>query len=206
MRWLLPLILLVGCTSPDGETPDTDVETRSYLGGWPVRADRDTVPMGSWDQAPRVGRIFPPFTGVDQYGEEVHLADFAGEGPVMIDVSTGWCGICRETATWLAGGEDPSADRKWPDVPDKVDAGELRWITVLVENDFSQPATADDARAWHEDHPHDRIPVLEDGDAQVSEWARLYGYPQLFLLDDALRIQVATRGYTDALDAAQEGL
>ena len=92
-------------TADTAAPADTDPQ-RSYAGGWPVRPDRDALPTGDWSRRPRVGELFPPLVGQDAHGESVHLYDFAGDAPVVLDLSTVWCGICRELSGWLAGATD----------------------------------------------------------------------------------------------------
>ena len=80
------------------------------------------LPRGSWDDPPTLGEPIPPLVTVDADGEPVDLYDLAGDVPIVVDMSTEWCGICREIAAWLAGAHDPSSDAEWPGVPGKSPA------------------------------------------------------------------------------------
>lgn len=207
MMWLLAL----GCSTPEpvvlptSESPLSEPTAtvpatppaRTYAGGWPVHPDRDALPKGDWDRAPRVGRLFPPFVGRDVHGEDVHLYDFAGTGPVVVDLSTMWCGICQELAGWIAG--DPDTSFAPQSLVDAIDAGDVRWVTLLSEDLVGNPATADTVAAWHDAFPHPEVPVLLDDDAQVATWMRAYGYPRLILLDADLRIEAYDLGYDEVL-------
>ena len=202
--WLLACTGSVGGTAlppvSPAPTADTGVEGRTYVGGWPERPDLDELPTGDWERRPRVGERFPPFVGRDAFGDDVHLYDFLGEGPVVLDLSALWCGICREMASWLDrqqdGGFSPEALR------DAVDAGEVRWITVISEDVQGGPADEADVQAWHEAFPHPRVPVLLDADGSVASYVRAYGFPRLILLDEELRIVHHDRPYDEVLEAA----
>lgn len=206
----------IACTSAPVDTPTPDLPTvratadtgvlpptapaRSYSGGWPVRPDRDAIPTGSWGTRPRVGEPFPPLVGLDAFGDEVHLYDFAGDAPVVLDLSTVWCGICQEMAAWIDGSTDegfsPLALR------DAIDAGEVRWITVLSEGASGAPATEADVRAWHAAFPHPRVPVLLDAQGQTADYVRAFGYPRLVLLDADLRLVAYDQSYTEVMAMA----
>lgn len=75
----------------EGSDP-TDASSLIYTGGWPYNAEKDAVDDPGWDGKAREGKQFPRFVGVDQYGEEVDIYDYAmQEGkPVVIDLSAEW--------------------------------------------------------------------------------------------------------------------
>jgi len=180
-------------------TDPTDADDRIYQGGWPWRADKASLEQGAWDQRPREGEPVPWLTAVDQYGDTVVLGDFAGQGPVVVDLSTEWCGICRDMSTWLVGPGDPSWDQAYPGVREGVQSGRIRWITVLSQDARSGPADRATAQRWHQDVGHERIPVLADPQGRYSEWGRAWAYPSLLLLDDSLHLVRFNRGYDDTL-------
>lgn len=74
----------------EGSDP-TDADSLIYTGGWPYYYEKDTVDDPGWDGRSREGKQFPRFIGVDMYGEEVDIYDYAGHGkPLVIDLSAEW--------------------------------------------------------------------------------------------------------------------
>lgn len=72
-------------------TDPMDAESRIYTGYWPYNPDKDSVEDPGWDTRAAEGNAFPHFIGVDQYGEEVDIYDYAMQGrPVVIDLSAEW--------------------------------------------------------------------------------------------------------------------
>lgn len=182
----------------EGSDP-TDPEDRIYVGGWPYNPDKDDLPEGSWDTRPREGEPVPRLTAVDLYGDTVDLGDFAGHGPVVLDLSTEWCGVCRDISGWLASDGDDRYDARYPGLREAVQAGEVRWITVLSQDAQYGPADRPTAERWHADVGHPAIPVLVDPAASYSEWGRAYAYPSLLLLDEELRLVHFESGYAEVL-------
>ncbi len=196
-----------GYSDPDelafGSDP-TDPDDRIYQGGWPWRADKDQLDQGAWDERPREGEAVPWLTAVDQFGDDVVLGDFAGEGPVVVDLSTEWCGICREMSTWLVGPGDRTWDGQYPGVREAVQDGGVRWITVLSQDHEGRPSDWATSARWDAELGHERIPVLADPRGRYTDWSKSFGYPTLILLDADLRLVHLESGYAGTLQELSE--
>jgi thiol-disulfide isomerase/thioredoxin len=181
---------------PDGAevaagSDPSDPASGVYRGGWPFNPDKDALTPGASGTA-RLGERFRRWRLPDQYGEPVDLYDFAGHGaPVVIDVAGMWCEPCQWVAAMLAG-EDNELAAMFPHVAPAVAAGEVLWLTVLVQDEASGPVDLADQQAWADAWPQPRVPVLGGG-ADEAAYAAL-GLPTVWLLDDAMVPTVQTYG------------
>ncbi len=190
-----------------GTDPD-DPDDRIYTGGWPFNAHKDDLSDPGFDGTIAVGARVPRLVALDQYGDTVDLYDFAGSDvPVVLDLSAMWCGPCTEVAAWLAHEESPLMANfpVYAGIPDRVDAGEVLWVTVLFEDTSRDPASQEDAATWHQEWPAERVPVMLDDDRAMFDWIVPGSYPTLLVLDAQLEVQVFDRfTFTPALDALIE--
>jgi hypothetical protein len=147
----------------------------------------------------------PRFVGADQFGQPVDLYDLAGHGvPVVLDVSAGWCDPCRELAAWLDGAPSATFDvvPEWAAIRADVEEGRVLWVTLLFEDDVSQPADAAFAAEWAAAFPNPAIPVLADPESALTDWLFPGAYPSLNLASDAMILEVYDPfGFDAALDA-----
>jgi len=182
---------------PDGAEVDAgsdplDETSVVYAGGWPYNSDKDgygAPDIGDADVAE--GEQFARISLLDQFGDQVDLYDFAGQGAyVAVDISAVWCGPCNGIASWLSGGSDYYGfGDYWPNVHDKVDSGEVRWLTILGQDNYGSVPELDVLEDWYEDYPDDKVPVLADTDNE--EMANTYlqgGWPTVFLMDENMEI------------------
>lgn len=226
------LALLIACSdAPQKDTADSadsgagmdETEESPYTGDWPYNPDKDALGEPGWDTTAMVGAQVPRFVAVDQHGEMVDLYDFAGHGvPIVIDMGTQWCAPCKALAAYLSTGdmshlewEHESAEpgdyypwwsAEYEGLAERVQAGELYWITVLFsESEASGPATTEDCAEWDAAYPNPAIPVLADAQLQLKEWIGVQSYPVLNLIDDDMTLLVhATSGPSDVLRALHE--
>lgn len=192
-------------------TDPTDASSVIYDGGWPYVRHKDDVTDPGFEQVPGSGDRFVRFRGADQFGQGVDLYDFLDEDkPVMIDISAPWCGACLDISSWLAHG-DPTYDALYPGVRDAVDAGELRWITIVGEAMDGQPADPQTVATWHDVAGHEQIPVLAD----QSDVMLLYvgsgtdcsdTFPSLTLLSPGLVVAEGGQGPTSRVLEVAAGL
>ncbi|MEQ1500698.1 MAG: hypothetical protein ABMB14_00640 [Myxococcota bacterium] len=188
-----------------------DPDDRIYVGGWPYDPDKDALADPGFGGAIAVGATFPDLVAPDQFGDDVHLYDFAGE-MVMIEFATVWCTPCNAWAAYLLGdGPDPYFD--YPNLREAVQTGAVRWITVLIEDELGQTPLSSDAAAWAENHPNPAVPVLAPGNPSASvHYTGLGGFPTMVWLDPDLTVQAydveenaVTYEAAKALEAALTG-
>jgi hypothetical protein len=177
------------------ETDPLDAESRIYEGGWPYQRFKDDLADPGFDGVAEVGAAVPRFVAVDQHGERVDLYDYAlHDRPVVLDLSAGWCGACREIAAWLEGEPNSLAIPAELDViPARVAAGDILWVTIYFQDPSSSPADADDVAAWYASYPHPRIAVLADTDQVMLEWLWPGGYPSIQVLEPDMTLRAYDR-------------
>ena len=140
----------VGCSKDEPKTSNSDTgssEVESpYVGGWPFNPQKDELSDPGWDTMASQGATVPRFIGVDQYGDEVDLYDFAGQGvPIVIDIGTIYCEpellprtSVRTWNTWLGiprrRTSTPLVEEDGAALPDMIANGELYGITVLFNS------------------------------------------------------------------------
>ena len=176
--------------------------------GWPVWSGAASLGSPGFVGSPAVGDQLPRLAGVDQCGEEVHLYHLGGGPPLIISVHAMWSPPDRDMASWLAGtGGTPAGwTDDYDDVREAVEEGELRWVSLLLQNDSGGAATAADAVAWASDYPTDNVPVLTGEDVtSLFGWFGSKSVPYLVLVDG--NMQLLTFGSNpEVLDAAQNDL
>lgn len=131
----------------------------------------------------------PPTILVDQFGEEVDLHDFAGQGKyLMLDVSAIWCGPCNGLASWLSGGRDDYGyESAWPEIKELVESHSVFWVTILVQDLYGATPELDDIQGWYEDYEDPWVPVLADDETWITIAP---AYPSMYLFDpDMMLVQ-----------------
>ena len=188
-------------------TDPGDEDDVIYAGGWPYQPEKDDIEDPGWEGTPAVGATFPRFVGLDQFGDEVDLYDFAFQGkPIAIDLSTWWCGFCQEMALWLD--YRPSFYDTLYDstIPDLVADGEIYWITILFEDFDGNAASHSDVAGWYIAFPNPEVPILLDESganwsAHTISYVDPHGIPTVQLLDEDLSFLVYDdHAYADTLD------
>lgn len=169
-------------------TDPLDEESRIYEGYWPYQPDKDAFESTDWDDFEAdEGQFLPRHVMVDQWGQEVDLHDFAGQGKyVMIDVSAIWCGPCNGLASWLTDGRDDYGyDSTWPEIKELVESQSIYWITVLVQDNNGAVPDLDDIEGWYEDYEDPYVPVFADDE----EWINIApAYPSMYLFSPELEL------------------
>jgi thiol-disulfide isomerase/thioredoxin len=186
-------------------TDPLDGASLIYQGGWPYQRFKDDIADPGFDTTAEAGAVVPRFVAIDQHGQEVDLYDYAMHGrPVVIDLSAGWCGACREMAAWLEGEPTTSLDipPELDVIPEKVAAGEIDWITIYFQDSSSTPADADDVAEWYASYPNPRVAVLADTDQAMLDWLWPGGYPSIQVLDEDMTLRTYDRfDYLPALQS-----
>ncbi len=183
-------------------TDPLDPASRIYTGGWPYQREKGSIVDPGFDSSPGVGAVMPRLVAYDQHGELVDLYDFALHGrPIVIDLSALWCQACRDLATWLEG--EPSIFDDNPalsPIRDKVNAGEIYWITVIFEDGAGDAAVPADATLWATTYPNPTIPVLADNDRETFSYMFPGAYPNLQILEEDMTFRYYDRfDYESAL-------
>lgn len=194
----------------EGSDPADD-SSLIYAGGWPYNPDKDDMPESDSSRA-RPYELSPRFVLQDQYGEEVDLYDFAGQGKYLIlDLSGDWCGYCHEIAKLLdhkaSYFDQYASDYEWiTTIPEAVEAGDIYWITALDANASGRAPDASTVEGWFNRYPHEKIPVLLDSEGVITDWFRPSGYPTMVLLDENMEVASMSSNYFNVLDAANDVL
>ena len=185
--------------SQDAEPTEVDADQESGPEGWPSNPDKDQIPNPGWDSAPAEGTVIPNFTAVDQYGDLVELYDLAGQGvPVVLDVGTWFCEPCKGLAAYLSDGDVSHMDPflwwqpKYEVVRDMVNAGEIRWVTVLYS--LGSYVGPEEVALWHEEFPNDNVVVLADSELQLQEYLSVSAMPRIDVLDENMVFVVYAPG------------
>ena len=203
----------------EGKDP-IDPQSVIYEGGWPYYWDKESIDGPDWfyeagsdtKVRPAVGVTLPRLVGVDQFGEDVEIYDFAYQGrPILLDLSTAWCSPCKAIARWLEEGDDsiledyPWWNPDWTGIPELVEAGEVYWLTVLYEDSAGMNAYPGVARRWYDDYPLPYIPVLADTQDHMNRWLRNTGIPTGNLLDEEMTmLTFSDRGIEASFNALVE--
>ena len=190
------------CDGVDGITDpgDDDDATSEYACGWPVWSGADSLGSPGFGGSAAVGEQLPRLYGVDQCGEDVDLYHLGGGPPIIISVYAMWSSPDRSMASWLAGsGGTPYYD----EVREAVESGDLRWVSLLMQDNSFDPADADDGLVWAEDYPTDNVPVLTGPDVErLYLWFGSIYVPYLVFVDGNMEVLTFGGGEVDPLDAA----
>lgn len=176
----------------------TDPGDVIYTGGWPYNSDKDSQTDPGWDPGAEEGSMVPRFVGVDQFGDQVELWDFAGhDRPIVLDMGTIWCEPCRGLAAYLSTGDVAHVveyvwwDEAYEGLYDMVQNEEIYWVTVLFsESDTHGPSSQQDCEDWDADFPNEKIPVLADSELKLHDWIGVTAYPVLNLIDSDLNLTI----------------
>tara|TARA_Y100001968_G_C19423922_1_gene753282 strand:+ start:142 stop:873 length:732 start_codon:yes stop_codon:yes gene_type:complete len=180
-------------------TDALDPASLIYAGGWPYNINKDSIADPGWDQETSEGLLVPRFRALDQFGDEVDLYDFAGQGvPIVLDLGTWFCDPCKSLAAWLSDGDTSELDELgwWNDdfvaLREKVNSGELYWLTVL----FSQgtPVSQQDASDWDDEWPNEHIPVLADTELQLQGYLDVTAMPHISVVEPDMTLTIWGQG------------
>lgn len=178
-----------GHTEPEPE-PESEPESDSEPEPEPIDFCETVNDPGTGSVA-FLGGDVPHLEGVNQYGEVVNLCELGGT-PMIVDISTSWCGPCRYLSEWIAGERDdiPSMSPHYVDqfrpLREMVDAGDVVWVTILTEG-RSGTATEEDCVDWHDNAPHELVNVIADPDKQMETVLDVWSYPTIALVDENFR-------------------
>lgn len=184
----------------EGSDP-LDASSLIYVGGWPYNPDKDAIgAVGDWSSGGKEGDLFPRAVLEDQYGDQLDIYDFAGQGKyTIIDISGIWCGWCHEMAKRME--DEPSAfdgDANYDFlhvIREELYAGNLQWVTVIDSDRNGSAPTMDDVAYWHESYPNAPIAIMGDVDQEVYDWWPGGSRPSLMMIGPDFEIVHFTRNY-----------
>lgn len=176
-------VLVTEDTGDTGDCPSWTAPTND----WPTA----TPPACLEGQGFSAGEVIPDFRLPDQRGQTVSLWQFFGD-VVLVDISTMWCGPCRELAYETQATYE-----------DYADSG-FMYVTILAEDNDGQPPDTDDLVTWA-DYYGIEAPIVGDGDKAFSGQVVFDGtYPRLLLVDRELRVIEEVDANDQAVRAAIE--
>jgi hypothetical protein len=159
-------------------TDTTDTGTDTTGGGASCDA-----PDPGWGPL-TVGSPVKHIQGFDQAGEAFNMCEYGGT-PIIIDVAAVWCGPCNAVSDYFAhGGADPFGGGLGDQLTAMIAADQVIWMTTLVEDANSAPATVANATAWDQQYPNAKIPVVVEGDiSMLPNYFQLQCWPSAFIVD-----------------------
>ena len=133
----------------------------------------------------------------DQEGEVWDLYENYGK-TIVLDFSTEWCGYCQLSATTIQSLQDAYSEEG------------VIFVTVLVEDRYGNPASADLVTNWS-NHFGISAPVLAGSrdllSTDTSAGWPVVAYPSYFFIDEKMTVGSTQRGYgDDALRSALDSL
>lgn len=187
------------------DSDSTDTETGS---GQDVCADAISVPNASTGILAAVGDFGPSYETVNHLGEAFNPCQIGGGRPILLSVSTGWCGPCMDLAAHISG----VTTHDWipAGLKPMIDSGEVLWIEYMA-NDAAGPSepTVEFMATWHDTYPHDKTIIAADWDHSSAYPVQLFyhlganGFPSLSVLDADYRWAVIDADGELVLDSLQ---
>ena len=184
---MLLLSLFLACTP---ETPEVETITITET---EIVTETETETIVETEEicASIQGHTPCDFESIDSDGNVVLFSELVGS-PVILDLSTMWCGPCN-----TAAGEIQEIQDAYP---------ELSYVTILIENRSGEPPTAADVQLWEETHSITSAPVWGNSrDIVTSDPTEtqgefyLGGWPTFYFLDEDLKIVGYQRGFDSAV-------
>ncbi|MEL6349806.1 MAG: hypothetical protein AAFV53_42275 [Myxococcota bacterium] len=175
-------------------TDPLDEDSRIYVGYWPYNPDKDGIDAPDYDSASRqLGESVPRFQLMDHNGDMVDMYDYHNiEGKyVLLDLSAVWCPPCNAFAGWLSGDERyASYDDEWPGLREKIDNGEVYFLTVLGEDRSGNVPDMEDLGNWHRQYSEKNSPIMTvDEDRVFTDFFLDVGWPSVYLLTPDLKFE-----------------
>jgi len=142
------------------------------------------------DCASIAGMQICDFPAIDESGGDVKLSSLYSR-PIVLDLSAMWCGPCK------AAGANTQETAN-------ILGGEVTILTVLIENEYGEPPTAEDLVRWKETYNIVSEPVwgssrdiLTNNPIELSGKLFLEGWPTFYFIDADGILQEYVKGYNE---------
>ena len=128
------------------------------------------------------------FPAIDSVGNEVSLSSLYGK-PIVLDLSAMWCGPCKAAGA----NTQHTADA----------LGDVTLLTVLIENEYGEPPTAEDLERWSQSYDIESEPVWGSSRDIITnspiDRSRLFleGWPTFYFIDSEGNLQDYLKGYSE---------
>ena len=154
-------------------------------------APADPYPFAVWEDCSQVALDHPcNFTLKDQNDEDVSLYDFYGS-TIVLDLSAMWCGPCQIAARDVQATVERFADH------------DVRYISVLIDNQQGERPTLADAQTWANTFGITSEPVLQGSrdilNADPTQGWPLGSWPTFVLITSDMKILLFQAGYNQQL-------
>ena len=178
------LFTLAGCPAPlqVEESPAVDSTARE-----PSIPDQFGIINNETCDQQSIGSTVCNMVFYDQNKEVWQLYEHEGK-VIILDFSTVWCGPCQNAGHYIQPIQDDYA-------------GNLEFVTVLVDGATGDPPTEDEINEWVSSHNITTAPVLYADRSvmdQTGETGYLVGgFPTYVFLDKELKIHVGAVGFNE---------
>ncbi len=130
------------------------------------------------------------FSAIDKNNASTALSDLYGR-PIVLDLSAMWCGPCKAAAASVQSTADA--------------LGDVTFLTVLIENEYGNPPTAEDLAQWEASYDITSEPVwgssreiITQNPIELSDKLYLEGWPTFYFIDSDGELQDYMRGYSES--------
>ncbi len=122
-------------------------------------------------------------------GESFRVCSWAGI-PFVMDISALWCAPCHDVAAFLSGNGGTGALEPYgADIKSLLDAGQIRWLTVVSEGEvFNGGVTLEDAQWWEQAYPHPHVQVIMDEDRKWANYMQAAYLPTIHSVDGGMAL------------------